>query len=390
MTTYYISYGEPQPRFNWRTLLLILLGLLALAILAGIAYGIFLLVTGEDDSGIASPADASDAVPLAEAVPTLFDDNTNTIFLVDNSKTISGSLPVVKEALLAVVLPYVDESNAGPPPKDSMASLAPFTDVPDPFPELVSLESPEAKTTWLDEVDMLKTKDRPAYIYDAVKAAHDSLDFHDDDERDNVIVLLTDGGDGGFGIIDPARSEICGEGIDSAPGEICSPVFETITIDPAGLVPCPADMAVRPGEVCDPVRVATVGETVTAYHPVHPNEVKPCPAELGGASNFCVDIITGYQPFNRDAVQPCPEELDEPGKACVEFHSELTQEGLLAILLNSDVHNLKVHTIGLGDPTNHTVLQLLAEATGGEYVYADASEASASAMKFLDVSAGPR
>ena len=26
MTTYYISYGEPQPRFNWRTLLLILQG----------------------------------------------------------------------------------------------------------------------------------------------------------------------------------------------------------------------------------------------------------------------------------------------------------------------------------------------------------------------------
>lgn len=389
MTTYYISYGEPGSGFNWRIILLILLGLLALAILAGIAYGIFALVTGEDDSSITSPVDASDAVPLAEAVFSLFDDDTNTIFLVDNSKTISNSLPVVKEALLAVALPYIDP-DAGRPAKDSTASLALFTDVPEPFPELASLEDRETQTKWLHEVDTLTTIDRPAYIYDAVGAAHDALVFHRDNDRDNVIVLLTDGADGGFGIIDPARSELCGEGIDSAPGEVCSPVFETITIDPAGLVPCPADMAVRPGEVCDPVRVATVGEAVTAYHPVHPNEVEPCPDELGGASNFCVDIITGYQPFNPDDVQPCPAELDEPGKACVEFQSELTQDELLAILLTSDVHKLKVHTIGLGDPTEHDVLKLLAEATGGEYVYADASGVSASAMNFLGVSAGPR
>ena len=389
MTTYYISYGEPQPRFNWRTLLLILLGLLALAILAGIAYGIFLLVTGEDDSGIVAPAGASDAVPLAEAVPALFGDNTNTIFLVDNSKTISGSLPVVQQALLAVALPYADP-DAGRPAKNSLASLALFTDVPDPFPELASLESLETSTKWLHEVNELKTIDRPAYIYDAVFAAHDALEFHGDEERDNVIVLLTDGSDGGFIVVDPARAEICGAGIDSAPGEVCSPVFETITIDPAGLVPCPPDMAVRPGEVCDPVRVATTGEAVTAYHPVHPNEVKPCPPELGGGGNACVDIITGYQPFHPDEVQPCPEALGEPGKACVDSRSDLTQDELLVILLNSDVHELKVHTIGLGDPADHHALKLLAEAMEGEYVYADASGASPSAMNFLGVSAGSR
>ncbi len=391
MTTYYISYGEPQPRFNWRTLLLILLGLLALAILAGIAYGIFLLVTGEDDSGIASPANASGAVPLAEAVPSLFHNNTNTIFLVDNSKTISDSLPVVKQALLNVALPYVtDDDDTARPPDDSLASLALFTDVPDPFPDLAPLESLENSRKWLNAVDTLKTIDRPAYIYDAVDAAHSALLSHGDGERDNVIVLLTDGSDGGFIIVDPAKAEICGAGIDSAPGEVCSPVFETITIDPAGLVPCPPDMAVRPGEVCDPVRVATTGEAVTAYHPVHPDEVKPCPANLGGPSNFCVDIITGYQPFNPDAVQPCPAELEEPGKACIDSTSELTQDELLAVLLSSTVHNLTVHTIGLGDPADHTVLQLLSEATDGEYVHADASEASASAMNFLGVAAGSR
>lgn len=389
MTTYYISYGDPESRFNWRIILFILLGLLALAILAGIAYGIFALVTGEDDSGIATPVDASDAVPLTGAVSSLFDDDTNTIFLVDNSKTISDNLPVVKEALLAVALPYADP-NADQPAKNSMASLAIFTDVPEPFPKLASLEDTETQTEWLHEVDTLTTKDRPAYIYDAVGAAHDALASRRDTDRDNVIVLLTDGADGGFGIIDPARSEICGVGIDSEPGEVCSPVFETITVDIAGLVPCPADMAVRPGEVCDPVRVATVGETVTAYHPVHPNEVEPCPAELGGASNYCVDIVTGYQPFNPDVVQPCPAELDEPGKACVEFQSQRTQDELLAILLTSDVHKLTVHTIGLGDPTQHNVLKLLAEATGGQYVYADASEAGASAMNFRGVSTGSR
>ena len=374
MTTYYISYGDPGSGFNWRIILLILLGLLALVILAGIAYGIFALVTGEDDPGIVAPADASDVVPLAEALPSLFDDNTNTIFLVDNSKTIGDSLPLVKEALLSVVLPYADP-DAGRPAKNSMASLAFFTDVPDPFPELASLESLEASTKWLNAVNTLTTIDRPAYIYDAVGAAHDALGFHGDDERDNVIVLLTDGGDGGFVVVDPAKSEICGAGVAHSPGEVCSPVFETIPIDPAGLVPCPADMAVVPGEVCHPLKVATVGEVVTAYHAIDPNEVKPCPAELG--SNFCVGIVSGYQSFDPGTVQPCPEALEEPGKACVDSRSGLTQDELLAILLASDVHNLKVHTVGLGAPDDHHALKLLAEATDGEYIHADLSGAAA-------------
>ena len=387
MATYYISYGEPTPRFNWRTFLLILLGLLALVILAGIAYGIFLLATGEEDSGIAAPARASDAVPLVEAVPSLFADDSNTIFLVDNSQTIRGSLPVVKQALLAVALPYVDP-DAGRPAKDSLASLALFTDVPDPFPELAQLDSRETSTKWLHQVDNLQTIDRPAYIYDAVGAAHEALVFHGDDTRDNVIVLLTDGGDGGFDIVDPAQAKPCGAGIDSGPGEVCSPVFETITIDPARLVPCPADMAVRPGEVCDPVQVATDGKTVTAYHPVHPDQVVSCPAELVGDGNVCVDIIAGNKPFHPDRVQPCPAGLEEPGKACVEARSQLTQDELLAILVNSDVHNLKVHTIGLGEEAGHDVLKLLAEATGGEYIYADAS--GAAAMNRRGVLAGSR
>ena len=192
-----------------------------------------------------------------------------------------------------------------------------------------------------------------------------------------MIVLLTDGGDGGFVVVDPAKAELCGAGIDNAPGEVCSPVFEKIAIDPAGLVACPADMAVVPGEVCHPVRVATVGEVVTAYHTVNPNEVKPCPAQLGGPSNFCVDIVSGYQTFDPDAVEPCPEALGEPGKACVDSRSDLTQDELLAILLNSPVNGLTVHTVGLGDPSDHHALKLLAEATDGEYIYADLSSASA-------------
>ena len=385
MVSYYISFGEPQSRFNWRTLLLILLGLLALLILAGIAYGIFLLVTGEDDTRLVAPATASDAVPLAEALPPLFEDDTNTIFLVDNSQTISGSLPAVKQALLEVVLPYADP-DAGTPAKNSLASLAFFTDVPEPFPELASLESLEMSTKWLNAVNNLQVIDRPAYIYDAVGAAHQELLFHGDDDRDNVIVLLTDGGDGGFLVVDPARAELCGAGTGSAPGEVCSPVFDTITIDPAGLVPCPADMAIRPGEVCDPVKVATVGETVTAYHPVNPNEVKPCPVELGGGSNFCVDIITGYQPFNPEAVEPCPSALEEPGKACVDSRSELSQDELLAILLSSDVNNLKVHTVGLGSEADHDILKLLARATDGQYIYAEAT--GVAAKNHVGVSAG--
>ena len=382
MVTYNISYGDP-PRSFWRPLLLILLILLALAIIAGIAYAVYTMVTGEDSPG---PA-VVETTPIAEAVISLYDDNTNTIFLVDNSKTISGSLPAVKEALLAVVLPYADP-DSGRPAEDSLASLAFFTDVPDPFPELASLESLEVSRKWLNAVDTLTTIDRPAFIYDAVGEAHDALLHHGDDKRDNVIVLLTDGGDGGFGIVDPAKAEICGPGIDSAPGEVCNPVFETIPVDVDELVPCPPNMAVRSGEVCDPVSIASVGETVIAYHPVHPDEVQPCPPELGGASNACVDVITGYQPFHTDKAQPCPEGLDEPGKACVEFQSKLTEDELLAILLTSDVHNLKVHTIGLGNEADHTILKLLAEATGGNYIYADSS--GAAAMNPSDLLAGSR
>ena len=369
MVTYHISYGEPPRRSPWRTLLLILLILLALAIAATLAYGIYAMAAGDDRPDRAAAATVAAAVPLDEAIVSLYDDDTNTVFLVDTSNTIRSSLPAVKQALLAVALPYADP-NAGRPAQNSLASLALFTDVPDPFPELASLESPEASQKWLHTVDNLRTRDQPAYIYDAVGAAHLMLLTHSAEERDNVIALLTDGGDGGFGVVDPARAEFCGPGVDSAPGEVCSPIYETVTIDPGGLVPCPQDMAVRPGEVCDPVRVATVGEAVTAYHPVHPDEVKPCPPELGGASNFCVDIITAYQPFHPDKVQPCPEGLAEPGKACVELQSKLTQDELLAILVSSDVPDLKVHTIGLGNQAEHDALKLFAEATGGEYIYA--------------------
>jgi len=369
VVTYHISYGPPERGFSWRPLLLILLILLALAVLAGIAYAIYTLVNNDDGVGTATAAADSETVPLGEAIISLYDDDTNTVFLVDTSNTINRSLPIVKRALLDVALPYADP-DAGRPAKNSLVSLALFTDVPDPFPELESLESLEASTKWLHTVDTLTTADRPAYIYDAVDAAHSALLAHGDQTRDNVIVVLTDGSDGGFIIVDPARAEICGAGIDSAPGEVCSPVFDTITVDPAGLVPCPPDMAVRPGEVCDPVRVATVGETVTAYHPVNPNEVEPCPDRLGGPSNFCVDIISGYQPFNPEAVQPCPEGLNEPGKACVDSRSDRTEDELLAILARSDVHNLRVHAIGLGNQVEHNVLKLLAEATEGEYIYA--------------------
>ena len=369
MVTYHISYGPPERRSSWRTLLLILLILLALVIVAGIAYAIYTMATSEDGLGTATAATDSATVPLGEAIISLYDDDTNTVFLVDTSNTINRSLPIVKRALLDVALPYADP-DAGRPAKNSLVSLALFTDVPDPFPELASLESLDASTKWLRAVDTLTTTDRPAYIYDAVDAAHSALLAHGDQTRDNVIVVLTDGSDGGFIIVDPARAEICGAGIDSAPGEVCSPVFNTITIDPTGLAPCPPDIAVRPGEVCHPVRVATVGETVTAYHPVNPNEVKPCPAELGGASNFCVDIISGYQPFNPGAVQPCPEGLNESGKACVDSRSDRTEDELLAILVSSDVNNLRVHVIGLGNPANHGALKVLAGATEGEYIYA--------------------
>ena len=375
MTTYYISYGDPQRRSFWRPLLLILLIILALAVLATIAYVIYELASGDDSPDTASAAGA--AVPLAEALPPLYESGTNTIFLVDTSISISdGDLLAVKGALASVALPYVP-GNDGRAAEDSRVALVPFTKVPDSLPELTPLEpekAPGAATQWLSQARDLETTDRPAYIYDAVAAAHDQLVHLSDPEHDNVIVLLTDGADGGLRVVDPTRLAPCSVDIETAPGEVCSPVLDKISVDPAKLVPCAPEVAASPGEVCNPVPVGVAGETIIAYEPVNPAELKPCPSQLGGPNNACYDVVIDYEKVNPAELKSCPPGFAEPGKACMDVRSDLTREELIALLANGKVPNLKVHTIGLGASADRESLELLATAGGGEYIPAKASE----------------
>lgn len=322
MVTYHISYGEPQRGFDYRKLLVILGILLALLILAAIAYGVYWLVTnteGIDVPDFAAAEEVPEGTPLNEVLTSLYFDNTNTVFLVDVSRSISdgGNLPVVKKALLDVVLPYVNEGET-PGAQNSRAALMTFTDQSETLVEMGSFEeSGAAVAEWLTAVNEMETHDRPAYIYDSVRDAHALLAAQEPEERDrrsNVIVLLTDGYDGGFKVIDPAGATVCPPELKAAAGEVCS------------------------------VRLRADGVPV-------------------------------YTTFNPAALTTCPPLLQvADGMACAES-SSATSEGELVYLMQSsdEVPNLMVHTIGFGREADQALLKLLAKAGKheGRYVYAD-------------------
>ena len=316
MVTYHISYGEPRRGFDYRKLLVVLGILLALLILAAIAYGVYWLATnteGIDVPDFAVSEEVPEGTPLNEVLASLYFDNTNTVFLVDVSRSISdgGDLPVVKKALLDVVLPYVNDGET-PGAENSRAALMTFTDQSETLVEMGSFEeSGEVVATWLTAVNEMGTQDKPAYIYDAMKDAHALLEERGDGSRLNVIVLLTDGSDGGFKVIDP------------------------------------------------------VGATA-------------CPPELGVPANQVCSRVTGdddYVPFDPASLRPCPAQLDvAPGMACSESSSETSETELLGLLGSEEkVPNLIVHTIGFGQEADQTLLKLLAKAGKyeGRYVYAD-------------------
>lgn len=387
MVTYYISYGDPEPGSPGRRRLLILAVLLVLLLIPGIAYGVYALAANDDDpqdspdptpvSAGASDLPSAAPTPLSDALSSLYgQDNTsaaatagftdsNLLFMVAAGPGLSGSLTEVKTALLQMALPCVDPDAADCPLANSRAALVPFTAVPPSLPPLP--EPDRAIAPWLKSVDNLQSQRRPAYIYDAVGAAHDALRdaSHDSDSRHNVIVLLTGGNDGGLAAVDPAQSETCAPDVTTAPGEVCSPMLETLAIDPAALVPCPPELAVASGVVCLAV---TAGATIIAHHPVNPDAVRPCPPNLGGPDHACADLTVTSRPFHPDAVQPCPPDWPEPDQACVAFTSELTRDELLAKLVSSNVPNLVVHIIALDAAADHDSLKLLTEATGGRYL----------------------
>jgi len=320
VVTYHISYGEPRRGFDYRKLLIVLGILLALLILAAIAYGIYWLVANSDGIDVpdfAASEEVPQGTPLNEVLASLYFDNTNTVFLVDVSRSIEagGNLPVVRKALLDVVLPYLPDAE-GVAAENSRAALMTFTNETETLVEMGSFEeSGEAVAEWLTAVNEMDTQDKPAYIYDAMEDAHALLDELGDQSKLNVIVLLTDGSDGGFNVIDPASATVC-----------------------------PPELGVPAGQVCSRVPVGETGDE--AYVPFDPATLQPCPAQLEGAHD----------------------------KACSESSSETSQTELLGLLgSEGKVSNLMVHTIGFGQEADQTLLKLLAKAGKheGRYVYAD-------------------
>ena len=190
----YIVYDEPE-RSRWR---LVLLGLglaLAVVVLAALVIGSLWGVNQDSGPRTATPPVPEDAVPLQEVVPSLYESNTNTIFLVDASQSISDTdnLNVVRESLLQVVLPYIDP-DVGTQAENSRAALVTFTTDTVELISLTALDGdPAAQTQWLQTVRDLETEDEGAFILDAVDDAHEMLIALDDSTRRNVIVLLTDG-----------------------------------------------------------------------------------------------------------------------------------------------------------------------------------------------------
>ena len=320
MVTYHISYGEPRRGFDYKKLLAILGILLVLLILAAIAYGVYWLVTNSD--GIEVPdftasEEAPAGTPLNEVLASLYFDNTNTVFLVDVSRSIEdgGNLPVVKKALLDVVLPYVDE-HSGSAAENSRAALMTFTDETKPLVPMASFEeSSTAVASWLSAVNDMGTQDKPGYIYDAVKDAHGLLEELEDPTRLNSIVLLTDGSDGGFNVIDPASATVCPPKVGAPAGQVCSRVSD-----------------------------GSDGEDV-------------------------------YVLFDPASLQACPEQLEVAhDMACSESSSATSETELLALLASEGkVSNLMLHTIGFGQEADQTLLKLLAKSGKheGRYVYAD-------------------
>ena len=215
----YILYDEPQ-RSWWRLVLGVLFLLFALAIFAALVIGVLWVVNQDSGSSTITPPTAQDsignrgpepvapapedAVPLQEAVPSLYESNTNTIFLVDASQSISDtdSLDVVRESLLQVVFPYIDPS-VGAQAENSRAALVTFTTDTVELIPLTALDGDlAAQTQWLQSVRDLETKNEGAFILDAVDDAHEMLITLNDSTRRNVIVLLTDGADGGISELD--------------------------------------------------------------------------------------------------------------------------------------------------------------------------------------------
>ena len=362
-TYYYVSYGKPPRPPLWRYLLLGLLLVLAVGLAAGIGYGIYELASGGGNPAPAVAAPSS----LAEELSELHQEGEATYFMVDNGiNALEFNSLGIPEALLVL-----DPVN-GVQQMSSNVRLVPFTAAKDPSSFEFEPDAVGAERKWLNTVNELRLQDRPSYIHDVVATAHNALVERGIDNG-NVIILITDGLDGGYAISDVEAIGLCPDEVMAGPDDVCGPMLETFVADVDRLVPCPLELGTPPDFVCHPKSAAGAADADSDYDPLHPESLMPCPPELGGAGAICYDRVVDYLPFSRDAIVPCPLELDAaPGKACAELHSKTTEEELLAMIAGSTVPNLRVHVIGLGDREDHEFLRLLAAAGDGEYIYCSA------------------
>ena len=217
MVSYYLTYGEPPPRrFGWRRILAVLAVILLASAIAGT---IWMAVTGDD----ASPADPSaEGVPFAEAIPAVYASGTNTIYVVDLSGSIgeAGHLDAIKLALSTLALP-----DSGATVENSRAALMVFGGEAEAETviELSVLNDETEQAHWMGRVNGLEaTTTGGSFIYDAVDSAYRKLGRTPDVGREDVIVLLSDGIDGGVGecrlASDDVQTEYCvGDSGDPAP-----------------------------------------------------------------------------------------------------------------------------------------------------------------------------
>ncbi len=223
MVAYYMTYGEPPPRrFGWWRILAVLAAILLAGAIAG---AIWMAVAGDD----ASSADPSmEAVPFTAAIPAVYAPGTNTVYVVDLSGSIgeAGHLEAIKLALSTLALP---DSSATV--ENSRAALMVFGGdaEAETMIELSMLNDEVEQAHWLRGVNGLEaTTTGGSYIYDAVDSAYRNLMLTPDDGRAQVIVLLSDGIDGGVGecrlASDNVRTEYCvGDSGDPVPCNDMSP-----------------------------------------------------------------------------------------------------------------------------------------------------------------------
>ena len=359
-TTYYISYEQPR-RPPWRLILLILLAIVALGLLAGIAYGIYALASAD------SPPER-ELAPLRQVLMSYYRaEHTAATILVDSTQSIAdaegANLEYVQAELLSALNNPVPDGQGA-----SQVALATFAQVERQDPaNVLKLHSLDEQTAQAHQsrVAAIRAENRPTFIYDIIAKAHRNITQQGNLEGDRAIVVVTDGDDGGYLVVDPLELTLCPSYIPNVDtDEVCSPLTITIPIDLTALTKCPPELLIAGGEMaCMPV-----GDT-TDYYPINPADVMPCPG--GAPDDLCAETIVDYEPINPRDVVPCPPELDGVSmeQACVDLRSELQLDDLLAMLATGNPP-VTVHTIGLGgSPDNHENLQLIAEATGGDYYH---------------------